>query len=124
MEFARIYNNVNNTSIYCHHRAYNCSSERPFGSLFMPNDYFVCYITKLENIFFKNIEKLLLEKNIIAKYIKLFEQVEFEHPCPNFDKTFLITLYARVRLFFTLKFVNRTFRTQSGHKKTIILNHN
>ena len=124
LQFSKQYTDIDKTSIYCHHRAYNPSLERPFGSLLMPNDYFVSYIAKLEDLFFKNLEELLVQKNIIAKYIKLFQLVEFQHPCPNFDKSYLMRLYARVRLFYTLKFINRNFRNQSGRSKTIILSHN
>ena len=124
LEFANKYSKIDKTSVYCHHRAYNCTGENPFGSLFMPDNYFVSYIACLENLFFKNIKKLLIQKNIIAKFVFLFQKVQLEAPCPEFNKDDLMKLYARLRLFYTLKYINRSFKSQPGHKKMVILNHN
>lgn len=60
----------------------------------MPNDNFVAYMKTLEDLFLKKLEEYILEKHVIHRFIKLFKQIEFVHPCSKFPKNYLITLYA------------------------------
>jgi len=83
-----------------------------------PNE-FVIHVKDLENLFFENFYDLLPRINAISSDVELFKQVHFEHPCNNFSYIYLITLFARVRLFYTLKFINRYFQEQKRHAKYI-----
>ncbi|KYQ53495.1 hypothetical protein ALC60_00021, partial [Trachymyrmex zeteki] len=56
--------------------------------------------------------------------ITLLNTVVCPHPCKDFPKTYFIKLYARVRLYFELKFANRRFKGKERNKKIIILSHN
>lgn len=89
----------------------------------MPNNNFVQYMTILEEIFFQQIHNLLTQKHVILKLLTVFTEIRFDHPCEQFPKQYLLKLYSRVRLFYTLKFANQRFRTQTGQRKTIILQH-
>lgn len=123
LKYAREYVDLNNNSYYCFFRAYESTENNLFGSLLMPTDDFVTYIQVLENNFFQNIKTLILQKGVVANLIEIFSHIPFAHPCPNFPKEYLIRLFARVRLFFTLRNINSTFKTQRGHRKVIILKH-
>lgn len=113
--------NLNNA--YCFYRAYNSTEEKLFGNLIMPNNNFVQYMTILEKLFFEHIHDLITQKNIILNLLAKFIDITFDHPCKQFSKEYLLKLYSKVRLFYTLKFVNQRFKTQTGHRKTIILQH-
>lgn len=123
LKYAREYVDLNNNSYYCFFRAYETTENNLFGSLLMSPDDFVTCIKILENKFFQNIETLILQKDVVANLVELFSHVPFEHPCSNFPKKYIIKLFARVRLFFTLRQINSTFKTQRGHRKVIILKH-
>jgi len=112
---------LNRNTIYSYYRV---SQDNPFDNLCMAPNEFIIYVKDLENLFFENFYDLLPRINVIRSYVQLFKQVHFKHPCNNFPYIYLITLFARVRLFYTLKFINRHFQEQKGHAKYIILNHN
>lgn len=124
LQYARSYIDLNDTSYYCFFRAYNSTKDKPFGNLCMPNNDFVVYVKMLENLFFSKIEELIVQKHVIRTLITIFKDVKFSHPCLHFPYDYLLKLYARVRLFYSLKFINKRFKSQPGHKKTIILRHN
>lgn len=110
-------------TVYCLHRAYNCTEDNPFGDLFMPNNNFIQYITLLEKLFFEHIHNLILQKGVLAKLLTILKQIRLNHPCEQFPTEYLVKLYCRVSLYYTLKFVNRRFRTQQGKRKIVILQH-
>lgn len=124
LQYARSYIDLNQTSYYCFFKAYNSTKNNPFGSLFMPNDDFVMYIKTLEDLFYSKIEELIIQKHVVFKLINTFKDVPFSHPCQHFSYDYLLKLYACVRLFYTLKFINRSFKSQPGYRKAIILRHN
>lgn len=122
VNYAKEYTDLN-TSFYCFFRAYNSSDENIFGNLYMPNNNFIEYVKNLEDIFAKKIKEYVLQKSVISNFVQLFKQVNFIHSCQYFPQDYMIKLYARVRLFFTLKFANKRFKTQSAHRKCVILRH-
>lgn len=77
-------------------------------------------IENLDNIFFNHLRTLLSE-SVLHTMITFLETIPCPHPCTNFPKKYFIALYARVRLYFVLKFTNRRFKTQEKNKKIIIL---
>lgn len=123
INYAKEYTDLNDTSFYCFFRAYNSSDENLFGNLYMPNDNFIAYVNNLEDLFAKKIEEYILQKSIISKFVRLFKEVNFIHPCQYFPQDYIVKLYARIRLFYTLKFSNKRFKSQSTHRKCIILRH-
>lgn len=123
LQYAREYTDLNNNSYYCFFRACESTENNAFGSLFMPSDGFITYLQVLEKKFFGNIKTLILQKGVVANLIEIFVHEPFEHPCSNFPKEYLIKLFARIRLFFLLKQINSTFKSQRGHRKIVILKH-
>lgn len=123
LNYSKDYVDLNDTSYYCFFKAYNAIDENLFGDLYMPNNNFIQYVKTLEDLFFQRIEKYILQPLIVSKFIRLFKQIEFTHPCPNFPQDYSIKLFARVRLYHTLKLINRQFKSQYGRKKRVILRH-
>lgn len=124
--FATQHEELDETSIFCHLKAYENTERSTFGNLKMPAKNFLKFITSLENIFFTNFEKLVLEKNCLNLFVNLYERVDFDHPCTSFPRAYLIKLYSRMRLYYTLKFINRNFvnnNLEKSRRKTIVWQH-
>lgn len=105
IKYSKEYVDLNDTSYYCFFRAYSSTNDNLFGNLCMPNNNFIEYIKTLENLFFEKINEYILQPSIINNFIKLFKQVEFVSPCTQFPQDYLIKLFARVQLYYTLKFI-------------------
>lgn len=100
---------------FCELKAYN-NSPGQFGSLIVPPKNFVEYIISLENLFVLNFNSLCIKENIGHNLTTLFSKVPFTHPCSEFNYKYLLSLYTRIRIFYTLKYANRKFKIQPGTK--------
>lgn len=123
--------NVNETALddttylYSFYRAYQSNEENPFGKLhILANNDFCQYVHQLEEIFVKNFETNCFQKNIGAYLFKLAQGVKFKPPCPNFPTTFLIKLFLRMRIYFTLSQHNKSCkRINSKYRKLFNILH-
>lgn len=102
-------------SQFCNLKAYHSDKEH-FGGLTVPPKNMVEYITLLENKFVDNFNDFAYQSNIGAKFRNIFSDIPFPHPCKDFPISYFISLYIRVRIYFTLKFVNRDIRTLKTNK--------
>lgn len=68
------------------------------------------YISGLEDTFMRIFEQLSIEENIGERMLQYAQQVEYKPPCPDFPVTFLIKLFLRMRIYFTLLRHNRICR--------------
>ncbi|KAL1488675.1 hypothetical protein ABEB36_014475 [Hypothenemus hampei] len=97
-----------------------------FGNLRMPPISFYIYIYELDSIFCTSFPFLSLQNNLGIKVKTELEKVPFTHPCNSFPHNYLLCLYTRMRIFYTLKYANRNFALQKGsrrNKKLVISNH-
>lgn len=101
---------LDDSSFYCFLKAYENRNNDTFGNLQMPNDKFVELICKIEFIFQEHFEKLATGSNICTTLLNLSNMLPFSHPCNDFPKEFVLRLYFRVRIYYTLKTVNGNFR--------------
>jgi len=93
----------------------------------MPHNNFIFYICSLETIFDNNFENVSLQKNVIKTFVTKAESITFQHPYKNFPHLFKKKLFFRMRLYYTLKFINRNFKSNSNKynsNKMIIWRHN
>lgn len=97
---------LDNTTIYCSFRAYN-TDEVPFGKLNIASNNFYSYIQQLEQIFVTNFESNCFQANIGSYLFKLAQNVDFKAPCPEFPKIYLLKLFLRMRIYFTLSHHNK-----------------
>lgn len=63
---------------------------------------FSLYVSGLEDTFMRNFEKFSIENNLGAQMLQLAQQVEYKPSCPDFPVVFLIKLFLRMRIYFTL----------------------
>ncbi|KYM78744.1 hypothetical protein ALC53_10798 [Atta colombica] len=68
---------------------------------------FHLYVSSLEDTFMRNFEKLSIEKNLGAQMLQLAQQIDYKPPCPDFPIVFLIKLFLRMRVYFTLSRHNK-----------------
>jgi hypothetical protein len=123
LTFAKGHDTLDDTTLFCYFKAYENASADAFGNLQMPDDSFVFFFAMLEGIFQNSFEELVLKRNILKELLILYNTVAFKHPCINFPYNYVIKLYARIRLFYTLKFANRNFKIPNRNRKLIIWRH-
>lgn len=63
---------------------------------------FSLYVSSLEDMFMRNFEKFSIEDNLGAQMLQFAQQVECKPLCPDFPVAFLIKLFLRMRIYFTL----------------------
>ncbi|XP_050452299.1 uncharacterized protein LOC126851958 [Cataglyphis hispanica] len=68
---------------------------------------FSLYVSGLEDTFMLNFEKFSIEDNLGAQMLQFAQQVEYKPPCPDFPIAFLIKLFLRMRIYFTLSRHNK-----------------
>jgi len=97
---------LDNSTLYCSFRVYE-NETNLFGNLNIPSNNFCSYIHQLEEIFVKNFENNYFQKGIGGYLFQLAQNITFQPPCPNFPIIFLIKLYLRMRIYYTLSQHNK-----------------
>jgi len=110
---------LDNTFLYCSFQAYNNTEENSFGNLNIASNNFCAYIHKLEEIFVKTFKNNCFQKNIGNYLFQLAQNVIFEAPCPNFPITYLIKLFFRMRIYFTLTQHNKQCKSNSKKNRKL-----
>lgn len=105
---------------FCKLKAYE--NEIPFGGLTVPSRDIIDYILKLESIFVTQFNNLAFKEAIGTQLRKDFSNIVFKHPCNNFPFEYFLDLYTRVRIYYTLKFINIDIKTAKSNKNNIKLN--
>lgn len=111
-------------NLLCLYKAYNDTNSK-FGSLIAPPINFVDYIENLEKIF-QNIFKSNSTKQGVG--VLIFDNLKamshsFILSCKNFPIEFLLKLFVRIRIYFTLKFQNNNFKNVQNKRKLQNLQH-
>lgn len=104
------------STLFCELKAYE-GKQTLFGGLKVPPKTFLNYLQSLEDIFVTNFNTYCFQNNVGYKLNELFSQTEFIHPCPSFPQSYFLSLYTRVRIYYTLKFANREIKSQSKNKE-------
>lgn len=99
----------------CLHAHDNCDvcvayAAKEDSNLFSGKDSFNLYISGLEDTFMRIFEQLSVEENIGARMLQHAQQIDYKPPCPNFPVAFLVKLFLRMRIYFTLSRHNRICR--------------
>jgi len=82
-------------------------SENSTSTEILYQDNFLDYIKGLEYIFVAIFPTVSIKDNVGFLLKDSLCNVQFNHPCHHFDKTFLLNLYIRLRIFITIKFSNK-----------------
>lgn len=111
-------NNLNSLQFYNYFKAYNSTENDIYGKLYIPTSVFVSYIKEMHIKFFENF-KIICQSNVIQKFICILSEIEFPNTCSNFPKNYLIKFFIRVRLYYTLKFINRDLKNRKDTIKKL-----
>ncbi|KAG5887473.1 hypothetical protein JTB14_017327 [Gonioctena quinquepunctata] len=116
-QFAKEHIELDESSIYSFFRAYPNSKNDTFGNLKMPHISFLEYIHALENCFCELFSSLSIKENIGQNLKDSLLKISFITPCPDFPTDYIVTLFVRVRIYYTLKFMNLDIKSSSKKKE-------
>lgn len=105
-------------TLLIHYKAYD-TTKNIHGALQPPPERFIEYIYNLEHIFKTNFEDSSVEQGISQKLFNIMEGIEFIHPCPDFPKNFILKLFIRMKIFYSMKYTNRDLKYNSKDKKNV-----
>lgn len=111
---------LGDTALYCSFRAYSSDENNLYGNLHMPSNNFCFYIHQLEELFVKNFENNCFKRNIDNYLFQLAQNIVFEPPCPDFPTIFLIKLFLRMRIYFTLSQHNKVCKSISRKNRKLL----
>lgn len=111
---------VDDTSLYCSFRAFATSEENSFGNLHVASHNFCSYVHELEKIFVTTFESNCFQKGIGNHLFQLAQIVPFETPCPNFPKVYLIKLFMRMRIYYTLSQHNKECKNVNRKNRKLV----
>lgn len=124
LEFAKSQNNIDESFLFTHFKAYQNEVKSAYGQLNVPPDSFLNYINELDNIFTDNFSTLAIEDQVGWKIKNLLDNLPFTHPCPNFNLEFLKSLFVRLRIFHAIKKLNKSLLSAPRkYRKLDILSH-
>lgn len=82
---------------------------------------FSLYVSSLEDTFMRNFEKFSIEDNLGAQMLQFAQQVEYKPLCPDFPVTFLIKLFLRMRIYFTLSRHNKICKSAESRNSLNVI---
>ena len=106
-----------NRNLLCFFKAYK--SEKSFGGLLAPATSYLQYVIQLEDLFVKDFsmytKSVGVGKSILVKLQDV--PVSFQH-CPEFPFQYLLKLFLRLRIYYSIKFANRNLSCKSNNKRS------
>lgn len=118
--FAKAQSQLDDSLLFCYFKAYECANRDVFGKLNVPHESFIYLISSIEILFQENFQNIITGHSIGATFFnKVCESFSFNHPCKTFPIEYVIKLYIRTRIYFSLKNINRNFIY--GNKDKLII---
>ena len=102
-------------------KAYD-SYSTSFGGLIAPSEVMLAYTTALEDLFVAFFKSLKQTKNIAQSLMKNLHDIHLDINCPHFDKTFLLQLFARMPIYYCLKFQKHNLSKSRRRKNRKYIN--
>ena len=106
-----------NRNLLCFFKAYK--SEKSFGGLLAPATSYLQYVIQLEDLFVKDFsmytKSVGVGKSILMKLQDV--PVSFQH-CPEFPFQYLLKLFLRMRIYYSIKFANRNLSCKNNNKRS------
>lgn len=125
IDYAKTQKKIDESFLLCYFKAYENAEKSTFGNLMMPQHAFYEYINELENIFISRFPQVAIEKEVGIKLKLSMTNIVYNHPCPLFNKEYLINYFIRFRIHAAIKFLNRNLISEKikKNRKLSILNH-
>ena len=106
-------------------KAYD-SNKSTYGGLRTPNEEFINYIYKLEKTFISKFDQICLKSGISNTFLSIMKDIPLSHPCHEFPRLYVLKLFIRLRMFYSLKYANaelKTGKAETAQRKIKILSH-
>jgi len=104
LEYAKTQKNVDPSFLLCFFKAYENAEKTTFGNLNMPHEHFYNYIYNLESEFINSFPIVSAEVGVGNKLKIKMLNIDYEHPCPNFDKDYLLNFFCVLEFMLQLNF--------------------
>lgn len=124
-KFGRECQELDSSRLLTKYKAFDATAS-VFGSHQSPPEDFVKFVYRLELIFRDKFKEMYTGDGISHKLLNAMEQIEFNYPCIDFPKTFILKLFIRMKIFYTMKYTNRELSLNKRDKnvrKLRILSH-
>ena len=104
-----------NRNLLCFFKAYE--SEKTFGGLLAPTKSYLDYVIQLEDIFVRDFATYTKCSGIRKKILAELQSVTVPFTlCPEFQLEYLLKLFLRMRIYYSIKFANRELSTNKSKK--------
>lgn len=120
VSYAKTTKMLEEDTLLSYFRAYKNKNQDLYGNLKTPPTAFYSYIKKLDVTFCDLFPKIAVEAQVGQNIKKELEKIPFTPPCTEFPMNYLLNLFTRVRIFYTLKFLNRNFRNKARKNQKIV----
>lgn len=107
-----------NINAMTHYKAYD-TSKNIYGALKHTPEYFIKYVYDLGNILKTKFEDICMQQGLSHTRLSLMDKIQLVHPCSELLKIYLVTLFIRLKIFYTMKYTNRNLKKCSKEKKKI-----
>ncbi|XP_072384627.1 uncharacterized protein [Diabrotica undecimpunctata] len=119
LQYGKEQTDLSDSTIYSFFKAYPNAENDTFGNLKMPNMNFITYIHALENVFCEYFPEMAINQDIGKNLKNMLSNIEPPKPCQEFPVDYLIALFVRVRIYYTIKFLNQDIRLRLRPIKVI-----
>ena len=119
INYSKAHEELDETSLFCFLKAYKNTEGDTFDNLKMPHHEFVNLIIQIENIFQHNFQTFILQPKVCHSFYVICKNLLFKSPCELFPTEYVIRLYLRLRIYYTLKNINRNFKNINKNKLII-----
>ena len=111
---------TDSSQLLCMFKAYDETTEKPFGRLLSPKKHFMKYIAGVKAKFVEQFESNLDVKKYLLSKLSQFTAVQ----CECFPSTSLLKLFIRIRIHYALKFGNKELcSTKEKNMKFLKVSH-
>lgn len=124
LQYATASSSLSNTTLLTYFKAFTNDDMNLYGKLIVPTEEWFTYIEQLEQSFIAMFPNVAAQSKVAYTIKQHIKEIDCVHPCPDFPKDYLLSLFVRLRIYFCLKFSNRAMlKTYSGNRKLMIVGH-
>lgn len=123
-KFSKNCEDLDVTQLLTYFKAFDTEKSN-YGGLRTPDEQFILYVYKLEKVFVTKFEDICLSTGISHCFFNIMKDIHFNHPCQEFPYLYVLKLFIRLRIFYSVKYANQDIKDNKKDKnrKINILSH-
>lgn len=125
VNFSKECEDLDTSQLLTYFKAYD-NKKSMYGGLRTPSEQFINFIYNLEKQFVSHFDDICITTGISHSFLKIFKTIPLNHPCSDFPLLYILKLFIRLRIFYTIKYANRDLKNKKQDKKNrkiLILSH-